>query len=652
MKTFLFTLLTALFLLQPARANAAGWVDEVIGWFSELFAEPSRAAVVATAPTVNIDSLRSTPLGILLNRIPSSDTLAVRYNWPFASADARGEVARYERLLRQTILLTDPTNKLPLSADAVRVIYQPGHRPGYFLDLLARFTDVQEVVFSDLVADVLKVSPALPTVILVDDAQFTGTLPWYLELGGAADQQTTVVHFGPVDRLAGVPGDWSVINCPLRSKESEAFLAQALVGAELIDARLSTTTPAFAAGAGFRLTGDRTGFRLPEQLGVDREELEKIDYQINRGIRYRAMPGAQLLVMKGGQVVYEKAYGHQVYRKQAVNNADLYDLASVTKAASTSLAVMKLYDRGELALKKRVRDYLPEFKRNLVGRYRIDQLLSHHTGLQPNLPIGPLISRQFTADESSPEYPYPLGPGKWLGREIPGAVKNALTGQLEYTKKPMHQYSDLNYYLLQLIVERVSGESLDEFVRANFYAPMGLRRLTYKPNATFPAHRIVPTIDEPWMRGGLLRGDVHDEGAALLGGVGGHAGLFGNAHDLGQLFQLLNNRGSYHGKEYLRPETVALFTGHGPYNYRALAFDRLAGRWGGAHEYGVSTNTIGHLGYTGTSVWADPDNDLVYVLLTNRVNPDPTNAKFREMAIRSHVSRVVYRALDTWEVNS
>lgn len=313
---------------------------------------------------------------------------------------------------------------------------------------------------------------------------------------------------------------------------------------------------------------------------------------------------------------------------------------------------MQLYDRGQIDVNKRVRDYLPEFKRNLVGRYRLDQLLTHHTGLQPNIPVGEFMGKEFTSDSTSPTFGIPISTNRWLDSRMPGWVRESLSGNLEYTKRPTYRYSDLNYYLLQLVVEAVSGQSLDEFVRQNFYQPMGLGRIAYQPYENYPAEMLVPTIVEPWMRGGLLRGYVHDEGAALLGGVGGHAGLFSNAHDLAQLFQLLNDRGSFNGVEYLSPETVALFTGHGRYNYRALGFDRLAGRWGSAHEYGAGTNTVGHLGFTGTSVWADPENDLVFVLLTNRVNPDPKNTKFLNMDIRGRVTKEIYRSLNTWEVES
>ena len=632
--------------------QAAGWVDTVVDWFSELFTAPAATEQVRK---VNRDSLRATPLGLLLNDTPSSATLPVDRNWPFQSLDVEQDLARYNRLLNQTVLLTDPAGKLPLSNSAVRVIYPEVTRPEVLLDMLRRFVDVQEVAYNQLVPEVLSVSDVVPTVLVVDDvARLSAPAnPWYLSLADSLRRSTTVLlHFGNAARLAGLPIDWQVMNCPERTKESEALLAQAVVGAERIAGKLAKSTPQFAAGTGYRLVGERIGFRFPEQLGIDRNVLQRVDGQIERGIRYRAMPGAQLVVLKGGQVVYEKAYGHQTFRKDPVTNGDLYDLASVTKAAATTLAAMKLYDEGRLDLRARVRDYLPEFKGSLVGRYRIDQLLSHQTGLQPNLPVLPYYTREFTVDEQSFTHRFPIGPGKFLDSRVPELARKAVGGKLEHTRRPSHVYSDVNYYLLQLVIEGISGTPLDQYVAEHFYQPMGLGKITYTPLTHFPAERLVPTINESWLRGGLLRGYVHDEGAAVLGGVAGHAGLFSNARDLGRLFQLLNNGGTLNGREYLRPETVTLFTSRSPFNYRALGFDRLNARWGSSVQHGASPNTVGHLGFTGTSVWADAENDLVFVLLTNRVCPDPKNKKFQRMHIRSRVAQAVYGSLGSYSLRS
>ena len=642
-------LITALVsVAQPVQA--ASWVDELTRWFTDLFEGEPAPAVVAD-DSAAIDSLRNSPLGLMLNEIPRADTLAGIKDWPYVSVNAAADIERYQRLLRRTTLLTNPAGKLPLTADAVRVIYRKGERPQFMLDVLTRFTDVREVAFSNLLPEVLSVSVQVPTIIVANDGLFRGSNPWYLSLADSTANHVTLLHFGDASRLAGLPSNWSVINCPTRTKESETFTAQAIFGAELIDGRLTNTSPQYAAGTGYRLGGNRGGYRLPEQLGIDREAIERADYHINWGIRYRAMPGAQLVVMKDGHVVYEKAYGRQSYRRDPVTNNDLYDLASVTKAASTTLALMKLYDDGLIDLDKRVWAYLPHYRRNLIGQFTLRQFLAHQTGLQPNLPVQQFMGRKFTSDSLSTAFQFPLGPGTYLDSRIPRWVEQSLTGPLEYTKRPSYLYSDLNFYVLQLVVERVSGQSLDQYVSDRFYRPLGLSHLTYLPTNTFPLDRIVPTAHEPWMRGGTLRGFVHDEGAAMLGGVAGHAGLFGNARDLARLFQLVNNGGSLNGVDFLQPETVEQFTERNGYNYRSLGFDRFHGRYGTA-AFGAGKGTVGHLGFTGTSVWADPENNLVFVLLTNRISPNPENDKFVKMGIRGRVSREVYRALDTYGVKS
>lgn len=646
-------ILTLCLLTFSVPANAAGWTDGLFAWFSELFGTATPAPVTSSLSQAQLDSLRTSPSGLLLRQVNDADTLAINQGWPYESFDAAADLDRYTRLLKQTVLLTRPTGKLPLrDVAAVRIVYRYDQRPAKMIAMASRFADVQEVAFDKEIGLALPVGLDLPTIIIADDpaGQSTFNSDWYHQLYGLTTADITLLHFGDPALMVGVPASWSVIQSPLRSKESEAFTAQAIFGAELIDGRLGVTTPGFAAGTGFRLEPFRGGFRMPEQMGIDRQKLEYVDYQINRGIRYRAMPGAQLLVMKDGHVVYEQAYGHHTYRNQAVTPGDLYDLASVTKAAATTLAVMRLYDEGRIKLDAEVRDYLPELKRKVVGRYTVERLLAHHTGLQSEIPIYGLLGKQYVSDSLSEAFPLPIGQDRWLDAAVPGLVRKQLSGQLGYTRRQVYKYSDLNYYLLQLIVEEISGESLADFMERAYYGPMRLGRIGFRPAGKFPAERLVPTAFEPWMRGGLLRGYVHDEGAALLGGVAGHAGLFSNAYDLGQLFQLLNNEGEYAGQQLLSPETVARFTASNRFNYRALGFDRLAAGWQNVINAGASPSTIGHLGFSGTSVWADPENDVVFVLLTNRIHPDPKNERFQDMQIRGRVHQGVYQAMNTWEL--
>lgn len=622
-------------------------------WFSSFFSDTTEdPADTAEWTNAQLDSLRSSPTGLLLNEIADADTLAIESGWPYESVNPAQDLERHNRLLQETVLLTKPRGLLPFDGtSAIRVVYRQDQRPARFIAMARRFADVQEVPYDEGLDQLLPIGLSLPTVVLADDppgqSPFNGD--WYKALYSSAQEGVTFIHFGDAAMIGGLPPNWSIINTPLRCKESEAFLAQAIFGAELIDGRLKKSSPSFAAGVGYRLEPFRAGFRLPELLGIDRRKLENADYYINRGIRYRAMPGAQLLVMKDGEVVYEKAYGHQTYRQQAVTPADLYDLASVTKAAATTLAVMKLYDEGRLKLDAEVRDFLPELKRLPIGRYKVERLLSHHTGLQSEIPIYGLIGKQYVADEIRDDFLLPVGPERWLDARVPEIIRKNLKGTIGRTKRQVYNYSDLNYYLLQLIVEQVAAEPMEDLLEREFYQPLQLGRLSFLPAGKYPAERLVPTVSDPWMRGGLLRGYVHDEGAALLGGVAGHAGLFSNAYDLAHLFQFLLDKGEFAGRQLLSPETIALFTAKNSFNYRALGFDRLTGGWQNVINAGASDETFGHLGFSGTSVWADPENQLVFVLLTNRINPDPKNDRFQEMQIRGKVHQSVYYALNTWK---
>ncbi|MEM6769207.1 MAG: serine hydrolase, partial [Bacteroidota bacterium] len=309
-------------------------------------------------------------------------------------------------------------------------------------------------------------------------------------------------------------------------------------------------------------------------------------------------------------------------------------------------------DEGRIDLKAQVRTYLPELKRRMIGRYTIEQLLTHRTGLQSELPLDGLLGKQFVANELRDEFTIPVSPDRYLDEDIPATIRKRLKGKIGRTRRLMYRYSDLNYFLLQLAVEAIAEEPMDQLLEREFYRPLQLGKLGFKPAEKYPEQRLVPTVYDQWMRGGLLRGYVHDEGAALLGGVAGHAGLFSNAHNLGQLFQLFLDGGSYAGQQFLTQETIDLFTSRNRYNYRTLGFDRVAGGWPNVVAAGASEQTFGHLGFAGTSVWADPENDLVFVLLTNRVYPDAKNEKFRRMQIRGKVHRDIYRALGSWEKES
>ena len=631
-----------LFLTSAAPAEPDGWASQFLGWISEWFDPP------VAQPKQVVEECISEELVRQLSTIPRSDTLDGAAEWPQQSLDVAGELSRWQRFLEATVLLADPRQQLPLrSGSQLRVIYQPDRRPEHLLVMSRHFGHVQDIAFTHRIAPALAAAPALPTVVVVEEDEVRGTpTTWHQALFG--QPAVILLHFGDPALLGAVPPSWTVVQCPRRSKESAAGVAQALFGAQPLTGRLGVATPQFPAGRGIDLPQTRGGYRPPELQGVDRAKLETLDYEIERAIRYGATPGAQLTVLKDGQVIYERAYGQQEYggRGRRVQGNDLYDLASVTKAAATTLAVMKLYDEGRLNLSGRVKDYLPEYAGKAIGRYRIDQLLSHHSGLQAGLPLDGYLGKE-TILRQPVEGALLLSATRWVTSDVPQRLRSELR-RVERTRQPVYRYSDVNYVLLQYIVEAISGRSLADFMVNNFYGPMNLPHLVFRPREHYAEHQLIPTVTDGWLGRGKLRGYVHDEGAALMGGVAGHAGLFGNATDLGWLFQLLNDGGRYGEEQLLSAETVALFTAKNRFNHRALGFDRLAMRGKGVVTAGASERTFGHTGFTGTSVWVDPDNDLVFVLLTNRVCPDPANNRLRKLGTRTKTHQALYRALNTY----
>ncbi|MEL6356867.1 MAG: serine hydrolase, partial [Bacteroidota bacterium] len=443
-----------------------------------------------------------------------------------------------------------------------------------------------------------------------------------------------------------LPSHWSVVFNPTRGSASELYLGQAIFGGQKLQGHLHRPSAEFPLGSGITMEATNLAYSVPEAEDLDREKLEKVDDHIRRAIRRRATPGAQLLVAKNGKIVYQKSYGHHTYkRKSLVQTSNQYDLASVTKAAATSLAIMKLYENGQIDLAAQVRDYLPQFSNRPVGRYTIEQVLTHQTGVQSDLPIGKLLNRKYVSEEESDDFPYQIGPDRWLDKDVPAKVYEELK-RVNYTKRRVYRYSDVNYVLLQMVVEAIIEQDMNKFLRAEIYDPLGLQRLGFLPLEQFPEEQMIPTVEDEWMRSSLLRGFPQDEGASLLGGVAGHAGLFGNVTDLAALFQMLLNEGELNGVQIFTPETVQLFTAHSEMNYRALGFDRLVGGWPNVIKNGASKATFGHTGYSGTCVWADPDNDLIFVLLTNRIHPNPYNKRFLKMAVRGRVHRDIYRSIE------
>jgi beta-N-acetylhexosaminidase len=388
-------------------------------------------------------------------------------------------------------------------------------------------------------------------------------------------------------------------------------------------------------------------------LVYNREKLLQIDSIAKDAIVNFAAPGCVVLALKDGKVVYEKAFGNFVYEKLSpVSLNAVYDVASVTKICATTLAVMKLYEEGKLDLKKKLSEYLPETVKTNKQNIIVQNLLLHEAGLVPFIPFYKetidAFGRPFpilystTANDS---FSIKVAENLYMKNVWKDTIYKRILMSPVGTKGK-YIYSDNDFIFLGKIVEKITGQALNEYVLENFYVPMGLQSIGFDPLLRNSITNIAPTENEKVFRNQVIRSTVHDPGAAMMGGVAGHAGLFSNAYDLAAIMQMLLNGGSFNGKQFFKSETVSLFTTYqSKTSRRGFGFDKPekdnATRKEAYPAMSVSGKTFGHTGFTGTCVWADPQTNFVYIFLSNRVYPDVSNTLLR-MNVRSKLLDALY----------
>lgn len=404
---------------------------------------------------------------------------------------------------------------------------------------------------------------------------------------------------------------------------------------------------------------DRFNYSTPENVCMDSDTLKIIDDIVQQALEDSATPGCQVVVARKGSVIFNKAYGKFTYEEDfTVEENSIYDIASITKIAATTLGVMFLYDRGEIDLDKRLSEYLP----SLVGTNKetliIRDILTHQAGLQPYI-----MHWTKTVDENGLNglyYCEETEDGYYCNMITPGiysiasmedslwkwSIESELLTKPRRKKRYPYRYSDIGFYMMKKLVEKMTNQPIEDFVAQNFYNPLGANTLGYLPLERYEADLIIPTEKDSYFRNTLVRGTVHDQGAAMIGGVGGHAGLFSSAHDLAKVMQMLLNFGEYGGRRYFDPQTILEFTTtQFEENRRGLGFDKKEPAGNGPTSDYCSGKTFGHSGFTGTGAWVDPEYELVYVFLSNRVYPDASNRKLVTSNVRTNIQDVIYRAM-------
>lgn len=470
------------------------------------------------------------------------------------------------------------------------------------------------------------------------------------------------------------------------SEAVQRFVADVMMGREKATGRISVEVKGYRLpGEGVDVDLEKSKVYRPEDYGMNSSVLSKIDDIALEGIKAKAYPGCQVLILKNGAPVYDKCFGTFTYESQRkVAPDDLYDIASLTKTTATLLAVMKLYDEGKFGLTDPISKYVSALNGTRKGRITIEDLLYHQSGLPGSWPFyreaindssytGGFFKARIDANHHlrvdqrlyvvddfkykeeylsstySEEYPLQVAENMYVNPAFPKRMLEMIASDKVPLRDRRYRYSCLNFVLLKEMVEKISGMPMDEYLEKEFYGPMGMKYTQYNPLRKYKSEQIVPTIQKDYLRNRKeLRGYVHDEIAAFMGGVSGNAGLFSNAHDVAKVYQMLVDGGQYEGKRYLSLETCQLFMNKkSRISRRALGFDRpdpQPDKGPCADE--TPQEVVGHTGFTGTCAWADPKNGLVFVFISNRIYPRPFDHKgLMTLKIRPRIQQLMYQAL-------
>lgn len=437
---------------------------------------------------------------------------------------------------------------------------------------------------------------------------------------------------------------------------AEQAAAEIIFGALGAKGRLPVSAgPPFEEGFGLHTQAiGRLGYAFPQEVGLDAQKLAQIEKVVDEALREKATPGAQVLVARQGKVIYHRSFGYHRYNgAQAVDPQDIYDLASVTKIAVTVPLLMKLTEEGKLNLDRELGHYLPMARNTNKEHLILREILAHKAGLQAWIPFYQetleegLPAKRYYRHQRDFNFPHVVTEGLYANRYLPDTLMRRILDSPLLPQRD-YKYSDLGYYLFQALIERIEGRPIEQLIHEFFFQPIGASSLVYHPLKIYPPEKVVPTEEDGHFRGKLIHGYVHDQGAAMLGGVAGHAGLFGNAIDLAKLMQMYLQKGHYAGIQYFDSVTVEEFI-RCQYcdedNRRGAGFDKPQLSGVGPTCGCTSPESFGHSGFTGTLAWADPAEELVYVFLSNRVYPNADNRKLLTLSTRTKIQQIIYDAI-------
>lgn len=400
----------------------------------------------------------------------------------------------------------------------------------------------------------------------------------------------------------------------------------------------------------------RLQYGTPESVGINSMKLKKIDSLVNHGIKENMMPGAQVLIARKGKIIYNKTFGYHTQEKiTKVSENDIYDLASLTKILATLPMVMELVDDSTISLDTKISELLPEYFGTNKENITIKEMLSHYSRIKSWIPFYletldslNLPDKKYYSNSKSKNFKIQVADDLFVRNDMKDSIYFKIK-ESELYKNLEYKYSDLPYYILKEFIERHHNKLFKDLVQNNLYQSIGANLTTFLPLQKFSLNMIPPTEIDQYFRMQKIHGFVHDQGAALLGGVSGHAGLFSNSNDIAKIMQMYLWNGSYGNKQYIKSETIDLFNSCNFCNEdvrRGVGFDKPQLEDVGPTCGCISMNSFGHSGFTGTFTWADPDEEIIYVFLSNRTYPSADNKSIIENNLRSDIQGLIYESIE------
>lgn len=552
--------------------------------------------------------------------------------------------AQYKQVIsNQTVLLNNQKNILPfkrLDERRIAVISTDSVKYAPFIEQLQRYGEVKSFGFD----------------------QYDEHTKYYntIIVAGTEDEfrpdQLAMVIQSAVNRkdviLCKFGKDINYINIGLSSANLSRF-ASILTAPSLDEEAQENAAMSIFGGLGItagtnKTTQTRLQYTEGRQSGLDIAKMtNQIDAIAKDAVEQHAAPGMMVMAIKDGQVIFEKAYGFHTYEKKQANSInDIYDLASISKIAGTTPVVMHLQENNIINLDSTMGHYLWQAKQSNKANITLRTVLLHEAGFTPFIPFYRNLKPGDLQRIKDDTHQVKVADNAYLKNNYYRDVM--WPEMLSSPVKPIgnYVYSDISMYVMKEVSEHETSTPMQDYVQEILYKPIGMKTAGYLPRDRFNKDRIIPTQQDTAFRKVLLQGYVHDEGAAMAGGVAGHAGLFASANDLAIYGQLLLNRGEYGGVRYYKPETIDLFTSkQSKTSRRGLGFDRYDPKKGADYPSKLANASVyGHTGYTGTCIWVDPNNQLIYIFLSNRVHPQ-VSTKIYDLNVRSRIQDVIYETI-------